>query len=273
MSSISSIRRIALTAVVAFAVLSCHSLLSQSTASQDTTPGLAIPNNSEKGWNGAANQWRLKAVDIKSQVDTVSPLIRAQRNNYWKPILEDQYKFYTLSTTRAFGISGGGSYIVSDPELSYETGSVWIIATFEGFHVFSIDSEYPLLYTEMDLRINTVIRAPDDLHLTAGSLINSDLPGGKIKDVHGRVISSLPPILPTQYHLQPGHKYLLKLLYGQAADIFTMARRWDISSGTVKPIDQREIYMESHNTSTISGMTEKDLINYLLSTLPAEPSK
>jgi hypothetical protein len=82
MSSISSIRRIALTAVVAFAVLSCHSLLSQASEASSTHDDVVAQ------LSGAENHWRATVVDPKTQHDSVPPSIREARNILWKPLLE-----------------------------------------------------------------------------------------------------------------------------------------------------------------------------------------
>jgi hypothetical protein len=229
------------------------------------------PNKGGTEWNTAANSWRLTPFDPKSQIDTVSPSVREQRNSYWKPILDGQYKTFIASASHPR--PSEGSVDITRPELSGDAGSIWVIATFEKFRVIAIDPEYHLIYTERDFRLDTVIRAPDSLHLSAGMLITSDLPGGRIKTPQGDTVSSLPPISPRQYDLRRGRKYLLKLLHGDQADLFSVVKQWDLSSGTVQPNDLGEMDRVARGESAIKGMSENDLINYLQSVLPAEPKK
>jgi hypothetical protein len=241
-------------------------------ASQNTKVLRPLPDHAGTGFNNAADRWRLTAVDPQSQIDTVSKVVRAQRNAYWKEPLESAYRLYTGGgSTSAVGMVSGGSYNTTAPEFRYVAGAAWVIATFENFHVYAIDPDYHLPYTEINFRVDHVIRAPEDLHLSAGILIDLGLPGGRVKTPHGN-INSLH-INPHQYFFQPGHKYLLQLLPVDKQSFFVELKRWDITSGTVQPDDPREVDRSNRGASAINGMSISDLLNYLPSALPTEPIK
>jgi hypothetical protein len=246
-------------------------LPAQSTVPECTSPAQRLADHSGAGWNNSENSWRLTACDLKSQVDEVNPILRAQRNAYWRPILKGEYDSYKTTTSHAQPI--GGSFVREASEFSDADGSVWVMATFESFRVFAIDPDYHFLYTEMSFRINDVIRAPDNLNLSAGMLIDSDIPGGKVKTPEGNAISSEPPISPGSYYPQPGHRYLLRLLPVPKGNFLSVNRQWDLSTGSVQPDDLPGIDRAARDDSAIKGMSEGELINYLQTALPAEPKK
>ena len=242
-------------------------------ASQNTTVLQPLPDHTGTGWNSAHNRWQQTAVDIQSQVDTVDPTERAQRNVTWK---------WTLSL-----LNTGTPLIMIDdtrPELDVADNSVWVIATFENYHIYAIDPAYHILYTEINLRVENVIRASPDLHLSVGDLIDVGIPGGKVKSPARNIVSF--NLEPHQYDYQPGHKYLLRLLpAGKSSGnplvpdttikqtYFHPYKRWDITSGTVQPDDQVEVSRAARGASVLKGMSISDLINYLQSVLPPEPKK
>jgi len=174
------------------------------------TPGLQrLPGHSDSSFANAANRWQLTATDPRSQLDTVSPEVRGERNAYWKGPLE-----------AARGSSGAyGAYLPgTPPEFTFEPGDIWVIATFEGFHVFEINSDDQLIYTEMNFRVEHVFRQPEGSSLSSGSLIDAGMPGGRIKSPNGEIISS--QIQPSQYSVQLGHKYLMQFFSCIAGRLF-----------------------------------------------------
>jgi hypothetical protein len=238
-------------------------------ASQNTKVLQPLPDRTGTGWNSAHNRWQLTAVDLQSQVDTVSPIVRTQRNRYWQPTLEIAYKQANGSTTMAVG-GGSGSYGPA-PEFPDVEGSVWAIGTFESVHVYATDSDYHLLYTEMTIELENVFRAPEYLNLSAGILIDCAVSGGRVKLPNG-IINSLQ-LSPNKHFPQPGHKYLFLLRHIDQGNFFIINKSWDISSGIVRPEDPREEDRAARGASTINGMSVNDLINYLPTVLPIEPKK
>jgi hypothetical protein len=65
----------------------------------------------------------------------------------------------------------------------------------------------------------------------------------------------------------------MQVVYNEEGDFFWGEKRWDLSSGIVKPDDPGEVYRAQHGNSLIDGMTVPDLIEYLPSVLPDEPEK
>jgi len=225
--------------------------------SQDTA-------NSGTKWDSAPNRWQLKAINLQSQVDTVSQATRDQRNAYWRVPLESAYN---ASKGAAGTITVGGGFLRDAPELPNVKGAIWILATFQTFHVFAIDPDFHLIYTEMNFQVDQVISQPDDLNLSAGATVDLGTPGGRVRTPDGTFIAS--SIAPSDHDFQLGHKYLLLLTYEeQLGGEFILHKRWDITSGTVQPDTPDEIARANRGDSAIKGMTEHDLVSYLANKLP-----
>jgi hypothetical protein len=211
----------------------------------------------------AANKWQLTAIDPKSQVDTVSPDVREQRDNYWKGPLE-----FVRGTAGAFGAMLPGT----PAEFPVQPGDVWVIASFENFHVFEINNDPELIYSEMNFRVEQVFRQPTNLSLSTGSLVDVGITGGRIKSTKGDVVS--PGWLkPLKYGLQLGHKYLIQFLYEPQGEVFIAGKRWDISSGKVAVEGSIESARAAQGKSAIAGMSVTDLVNHFPSILPDEAKK
>lgn len=220
-------------------------------------------HNLEADFADAANKWQFTAIDPKSQLDTVSPDVRQLRDAFWKRPLE--------SLRGASGVHGASLPGMS-PEFPVQSGDVWVIATFEGFHVFEINHDSELIYTEMNFRIEYVFRQPATLSFSAGSVVDAGLAGGRIKTTAGDVVS--PGWLrPLKYSPQLGHKYLIQFLYEPQAEVFLGAKRWDISSGKVEVEGPEETARAAQGKSAIAGKSVTDLVNYFQSILPGEPKK
>jgi hypothetical protein len=77
---------------------------------------------------------------------------------------------------------------------------------------------------------------------------------------------------PVQHFFQPGHPYLIQLLYEPKGEFFLVNERRDLSSGRVEPSPIFESEGLPNNGSSIAGMTVPELINYLPAVLPDEPA-
>ena len=216
-----------------------------------------LPNHSENSFASAANRWQLSAIDLKSQVDPVSSAVRAQRNSFWKAPLE--YASH-------FDNTGGETHIETDPEFPDSKDSAWVIATFESFRVYAVDPEKQLLYTEMSFRVEDVIKQSASLSLSAGSIVDSDILGGRIKSTRSEIVTF--HLSPRKYYFQPGHKYLLHLSHQMPGEFYWADKRWDVTSGKVQPDDALEVHRNAIGKSSITGMSVPEVINYLPSVLP-----
>lgn len=238
-------------------------LWSQDTPSSQCSPSPKI------SFANAHNNWQLTAIDPESQIDTVDPTIRAERNAYWKPPLQQARDW-------AKGRYAGpplGAYSADFPEFPSRKGAVWALADFESFHVIAIDPDRQLIYTEMNFRIEQVFKQPSSLLVSSGSLVDADIPGGCVKLPDGNVSSW--QVWPQKYSFQLGHKYLVQFVYQMPGDFFWAEKRWDLSSGKVQPDDPMEIYRAAHGKSSIDGMSVPDLFRYLSLqyVLPDEPEQ
>lgn len=247
-----------------------HYLLSQSIGEptagtpQSSGPLQPLPNHTGSGWNAAANRWQLAAIDPRSQSDTVTPDEREKRNAYWTRRLQPVYDL----NKRGFGVVySPGAGFADDPEFPKVEGGGWVIATFENFHVFAIDPEQHLIYTEINLRVDQVLKASKTFRIVAGSEVDIGLDGGRIKSSDGNIVTS-SQLTPRRYDYQPGHKYLLLLKRAEKENYYNTYERWDISSGFVKPDTELEKSRVALGRSSIAGMPADNLIGYLQSVLP-----
>jgi hypothetical protein len=264
---------------ISFAVASCAvpPLWSQSTSPSDNCPcppSQPAPHPSEPDFTNAANKWQLAAAKLESQIDTVNPTLREQRDAFWKVPLgtyRDEKKAAEAAGGGFFLSHGSWTYSPSDPEFSAVKGATWVIATFENFHVYAIGQDYELLYTEMNFRLEQIFKQPDGLSLSNGALVDAAIPGGRIESPNGKIFTSR--IEPQQHGLQPGHKYLLQLLYEPQGVFFLANACWDLSSGKVESDSPVEAYRIAHGRFSIVGMSLSDLINYLPKALPDDPDE
>jgi len=233
--------------------------------SQATAQPAAL--HSEPDFSNAQNKWQLEAVDLRSQVDTVNPTLREERDAQWrKPLAE-----YRARARGTASVTTIGDYLSNQPEFSAVKGASWVIATFETFHVYAVDHDYELLYTEMNFRVENVLKLPEGLSLSDGALVDAGIPGGRVKTPNGEVVTSR--VDPQTYSFQIGHRYLVQLLYEPKGESFGANQRWDITSGKVEPYTGFQLSLLASKTSAIVGMTVPELIKYLPSVLPDEPDE
>ncbi len=250
-------------------------LWSQNASSSDTCPcpqSQPSPHPSEPDFSNAANEWQLTAVKLESQVDTVNPTLREQRDAFWKVPL-GTYRDEKKAAEAAGGAmsTSPGAYLADGPEFSAVKGATWVIATFENFHVYAVGQDYELIYTEMNFRAEQIFKEPEGLSLSSAALVDAAIPGGRIESPNGKIFTSR--IEPQQHGLQPGHKYLLQLLYEPQGGFFMANASWDISSGKVESDSPVEAYRIAHGRTSIVGMSVPDLVNYLPKALPDEPDE
>jgi hypothetical protein len=219
----------------------------------------------EADFGDVQNRWQLEPADLRLQVDTVNPTLREERDAFWKIPL-GEYR----DMAKGGGVALSSGVLVYPQEFPAVEGATWVIATFETFRVFAVAGDDELIYTEMNFRVENVLKLPEGLSLSSGALVDTGFPGGRIKTANGQIISSREG--PMQHFFQPGHKYLVQLLYERKGEFFLANERWDLSSGRVEPSPVFESEGLPNNGSSIAGMTVPELINCLPAVLPDEPA-
>jgi hypothetical protein len=237
--------------------------LAQDAAQEHPSSPRQSPDWLEKQWTGAHNQWQRTPVDIAKQADTVSSDVRAQRNAYWMQIPQR----WALGAA-ANGLMPGPTIHV--PEVGEIKGaeSVWVAATFEAFHVFAIDPGSTLIYTEENMRVIDVIESPDDVHISAGSLLDVQIAGGALRTAQGTV--HISGVDPRPLAPQLGHTYLLHLLYEPHSGTMTTGQRWELSSGALQPDDESEFRRAQEGNAVLAGKSIDEARKYIQSTLRAQ---
>jgi hypothetical protein len=238
--------------------------------SQTGPPSQRLPYYIDANFAGAANRWRLAAIDPRSQVDTVSPQERAQRDAYWKPRLEEDWKEDARGLVGRFPAWGSKM----PPEFTVTAEDIWAIAKFESFRVYAVDPDDRLIYTEINWRVQHVFKQPEWSDLSNGSLIDDGMEGGRIKNSSGDVASF--EVRPSQDSVRPGHTYLLRFGYEAQGGFYSGGTCWDISSGKVEidggqcPVAKQRA---AEGKSAIAGMSVPDLMNNFPSILAAAPEE
>jgi hypothetical protein len=224
---------------------------------------LAHSQNSPKtfsapSWATAPDRWRLVAPDSTSEGDTVSPEVRAKRSSN------------LLRSLRMNAHSG--SFIVdydfSEPDVSPasrdELNMLWVVGTFTSFHVYDADGTSTYLYTEVNFTVNTVINQPKTYSLTAGSVIDITLYGGKLQTKDGAVHSF--NLAPSKYALEPNHRYILALR-AKPDGSFTVHKQWDVTDGTVQVSSRIDEVHVQKGESQIVGLSVPSAISLIQSAL------
>jgi hypothetical protein len=211
----------------------------------------------------ASRAWRLAPVDSSTQHDTVDSTTRAARNAYWERV------FPPIASQIPMGYTSGG-VVTRGPKPQEEFTSEalrypWVIATFESYRVYPIPHADET-YTEINLRIDHVFNSGlgTQSELRPNMLIDVAIRGGVLRSATGKTITFLPD--DQKIELQPSHKYLLQVVPCAAvtscgnADFYFLGRKWDITDGTVRPVETREVRMWRDGKSLISGTDAASLI-------------
>ena len=248
------------------ALLLCGIHLEQRLIAQQAPPPSQLPTPRwlDKQWGSAHNQWQRTPVDISEQTDTVSADVRARRNAYWMQ--------YPQQIALRDGPPLPGVRVLR-PEVGEVKGaqSIWVVARFEGLHVFALDPDSTEFYTEMNMRVISVIKSPDDFPVSAGSLLDVLILGGSAKTAQGTVHEFR--VEPHQFSAQPGHTYLLHLLYDPLYGIMSTCQRWDVSSGTLLPDDEDEFHRIQKGKSVLAGKSVEEATKYILSVLKTQSAE
>jgi len=230
-------------------------------SSQSTSAGLSSAPTQPVAPPIKSNLWRQNAVALDKQVDTVSPSVRAVRDQYWNAI------FPPVAGPGAVGYFTGG--IIGTPpavpprEFSPEALRYrWIIGEFESFHVYQT-SGHGGLYTEMNIRVRHVFQgAPAEI--SEGQLLDLSVRGGAAIDATGRTLQFL--LTDRALLIEPNHLYLMqvipcaKMSACGAGRFYYLGRKFDLTDGTVRPVDTFEVRMWKDGLSKISGTDASTII-------------
>lgn len=159
-------------------------------------------------------------------------------------------------------------YDFSKPDVSPATpeglSMVWVVGTFTSFHVYDADGTSSFLYTEVNLTVDTVINQPKTSSLTAGSLIDITLFGGKLKTKDGAVHAF--HLAPSKYALEPNHRYILAL-WAEPNGTFVVDKQWDVSEGTVQVSSRVDEEHVQKGESQMVGLSVPSAISLIESAL------
>ena len=252
--------------IFSFCLIALLGLCSQQILFSQTTPSARPP---DRDFENARNRWQIARVpDARTQSDTVTAEIRAERNAYWKKPLEN----LCARCKGVFAINvSGQDYVTGLPEFPDTPDSIWVIATFESFHVYAIDPDYELLYTEKNFRLDRVLRGIPNATIAEGSLIDVGGPGGQIIAPNGKVSSF--QVRPLSWDFQIGHKYLVQFFYEPNGQFFSSGQEWDVTSGKVEPDIPPEKYRADHGQSAIDGMSLGEVEKRLPAILAEQANK
>lgn len=213
-------------------------------------------------WATAPDRWRLTAPDMATEGDTVTPAIRALRNADLLPLLR------MASPAATMIVDGDFSKPDIYPPADNGQNMVWVVATFTSFRVYDAAGTpaAPVLYTEVNLTVDTVISQPQTSSLTAGSLIDVVLFGGKLKTKDGSVHTFDFPRVPPKYGLEPNHRYILAL-WVRPHGLFSVHKKWDVTGGTVQVSSRFDEVHVQKGESQIVGLSVPSAINLIQSAL------
>jgi len=220
-----------------------------------------VPQKPAPDWTTAPDRWRLAPIDLSSEGDTVSPAVRDARNSYM------------LRRLRLMRFSGSMivQYNFSQPDVSpptkEELSMVWLVGTFNSYHVYDADGTARFLYTEVNLQVDRVIRQPATSALVAGSTIDIALYGGTIRTKDGAVHSY--ELSPSKYAFEPNHQYILAL-YAEPNGIFRVYKQWDVTAGTVQTssiVDEEHVKTRK---SQLVGLPVADAVRFIQDALSSQ---
>jgi len=213
---------------------------------------------------GAANGWMKIATDL-SQLETVSPAIRQQRDSHFDASPLASRVPLTPGSAPLHHVFPG-AHVAGQPEIAEVSDRAVVIATFTG-HRSVLTASGREVYTEITFHVSSVFqdvsgRAVRDSDITVA------LRGGTVKTADGKVISYLTD--PRQYFIQPQRTYLLVLSHHADGDFYSLAGDWDISDGVVRVNSKVGQQRSKEGKSTLVGLTTEQLIHALEERLAAK---
>jgi hypothetical protein len=201
----------------------------------------------------AANAWMRIPTPYLARVANITPLTRAKRDQFWDnvagpvPLTPES----ALSTAVSDGV-----WLANEPEILEVPNRAVLTGTFVSYRSI-LTASGRAIYTDITFRVHQVLQDHGG-HALPGSDITLSITGGTQS---GQIISYLTQ--PRSPFLQPTRSYLLVLSYEEPGDFYTLAGNWDISDGTARPNTIRLRMKSDEGHSSLSGLTNDELIRIL----------
>jgi len=154
----------------------------------------------------------------------------------------------------------------NEPEFPVIKDAVWVVGTFVSHHAYLTQSRRTI-YTEINLRVdhgfpNPIVRLRNAEILDVGHL------GGAVRDRSGKVLTFA--LEPSPLDFQVGHSYLVLLSYQPSGEFYLPVKRWDVTSGVVKPDEASEFKRARQGNSAIANRPLADAVRAVESELAAQ---
>jgi len=204
----------------------------------------------------AANAWMRIPTPYLARVANITPLTRVKRDQFWDnvagpvPLTPES----ALSTAVSDGV-----WLANEPEILEVPNRAVLTGTFVSYRSI-LTASGRAIYTDIAFRVHQVLQDRGG-HALAGSDITVSITGGTVTTQSGQIISYLTQ--PRSLFLQPTRSYLLVLSYEEPGDFYTLAGNWDISDGTARPNTIRLQTKSDEGHSSLSGLTNDELIRTL----------
>ena len=202
-----------------------------------------------------AGHWRDLPVDPAAEADAADPSLRNLRNAYWSRRLPSAK--WALNPGSTLGV---GAEVPTSP------GVDAVVATFTGYTIIRVpDSD--AAYTEMHFRVDDLLRPASSDPTSRGQSFDVDEPGGTyISDgvTHRYGLEARP------YPCEPGHRYILLLVYIPRGEFFEIQRKWDITSGIAVPGDATSIARYRSGDARVSGLSAAEAIRSVRSSMSSD---
>ena len=228
------------------------------------TPGQVAPQSTpDLSPAKAANAWMLIPTPYLARNANITPATRANRDQFWdnfggrEPLTPES----ALCTAVSEGV-----WLANEPEIFEGPNRAVLTATFVSYRSI-LSSSGRVIYTDIAFRVHQVLQDRGG-HALPGSYITVSVIGGTVTTQSGQLISYLTQ--PRSLFLQPTRSYLLVLSYKERGDFYTDAGNWDISDGTARPNTIRLQSKSDEGHSSLSGLTNDELIRTLKERLSEE---
>jgi hypothetical protein len=245
-----------------FVAVVAASLVSQEgLAFQQQQQAATAHQDSQDGFETAANKWMKAPIDVTTQVDPVAAADRQARDAYWDGIIGASAPLSDpAARPRPTPISDA---LGEAPELGDLDQGVLIIGKFETYRTILSKSKRSI-YTEIQFSVQHVFGHPS-APIQTGQLIDVDRPGGTIVAPWGSTLSS--GLRPEQMGLEPQHVYLIRLGYDPVGNFYRGGSRtselWDLTDGAVKPGNSLQKHRAERGMSELNGLSVDALIHLL----------
>jgi hypothetical protein len=209
-----------------------------------------------------APSWRYQppSSGTSSSADTRSPEQKEDADKYFDSIAGSADP---LDGPQRF-IRGGGSRVYKRdedfPSLALDEVVVGHFSTWNSY----ISSSKHSIYTVVNLHIDRVVSSKSGL-LYGGPEVPVYITGGTIVLPKSGKVYSYWIRSRDEFPLEPNIEYLIFLDRGNPASFYQYVKAWQIDSGVLRPVTERDRYAVSLKRSTHNGMTMESAIEELRS--------